>query len=112
LDICQIAPPNYAIIDGLWGLHGPGSPATGYSVELGLIIASQDAWAADVVAGEIVGFDMRRLFYFEKAERMGLGTINLEDIEIVGEELESIKYPFKLDVSLEGHRKLDEAVGR
>jgi uncharacterized protein (DUF362 family) len=112
LDICQIAPPNYAIIDGLWGLHGPGSPATGYSVELGLIIASQDAWAADTVAGEIVGFDMKRLFYFEKAERMGLGTVNLEDIEIVGEELEKIKYPFKLDVSLEGHRKLDEAVGR
>lgn len=112
LDICQVAPPNYAIIDGLWGLHGPGSPATGYSIELGLIIASQDAWAADTVAGEIVGFDMKRLFYFEKAERMKLGTVNLEDIEIVGEELESIKYPFKLDVSLEGHRKLDEAVGR
>jgi uncharacterized protein (DUF362 family) len=112
LDICQVAPPNYAVIDGLWGLHGPGSPATGYSVELGLIIASQDAWAADAVAGEIVGFDMKRLFYFEKAERMGLGTVNLENIEIVGEELESIKYPFELDVSLEGHRKLDEAVGR
>ena len=112
LDICQVAPPDYAIIDGLWGLHGPGSPATGHSVKLGIIIASKDAWAADTVAGEIVGFDMKRLFYFKKAERMGLGITNLEEIEIVGEELESIRFPFKLDVSLEAHRKLDKAVGR
>ncbi len=112
LDLCQVAPPDYAIIDGLWGLHGPGAPGTGYSVRIGVIIASKDAWAADTVAGSVVGFDMRRLFYFRKAERMGLGVTNIEDIEVVGEEVESVRVPFKLDVSLEAQRLLDETCGR
>jgi uncharacterized protein (DUF362 family) len=112
LDVCQVAPPNYAIIDGLWGLHGPGAPSTGYTVKIGVIIASEDAWAADTVAGAVVGFDMRRLFYFRKAESLGLGVTNIEDIDIVGEKIDSVKVPFKLDVSLEAQRLLDEAVGR
>lgn len=112
LDICQVAPPDYAIIDGLWGLHGPGAPGTGYSVKIGVIIASKDAWAADTVAGAVVGFDMRRLFYFRKAESMGLGVTNLENIEAVGEDIQSVRVPFKLDVSLEGQKLLDEACGR
>jgi uncharacterized protein (DUF362 family) len=112
LDICQVAPPNYAIIDGLWGLHGPGSPGTGYSVKIGVIIASRDAWAADTVAGAIVGFDMRRLFYFRKAESMGLGVTSLENIEVKGEEIESVKVPFELAVNLEAQRLLDEVAGR
>ncbi|MBS7622163.1 DUF362 domain-containing protein [Candidatus Bathyarchaeota archaeon] len=112
LDICQVAPPNYAIIDGLWGLHGPGSPGTGKSVRIGVVIASSDAWAADTVAGAVVGFDMRRLFYFRKAELMGLGVTSLDKIEVVGEDLESVKVSFELAVSLEAQRLLDEVVGR
>ncbi len=112
LDICQVAPPNYAIIDGLWGLHGPGAPGTGYSVKIGVVIASKDPWAADTVAGAIVGFDMRRLFYFRKAEIMGLGITSIDNIEVIGEDIESIKVPFKLDVSLEAKQKLDEVCHR
>jgi uncharacterized protein (DUF362 family) len=81
-------------------------------VKIGVIIASKDAWAADTVAGAVVGFDMRRLFYFRKAESMGLGVTNMEDIEIVGEKIDSVKVPFKLDVSLEAQRLLDKAIGR
>ena len=113
LDLCQVAPPDYAIIDGLWGLHGPGSPGTGYSVKIGVIIASKDAWAADTVAGQIVDFDMRRLFYFRKAEKMGLGVTSMENIEVVGEEIDSIKAPpFKVDVSLESIKLLDQVCHR
>jgi len=112
LDLCQVAPPNYAIIDGLWGLHGPGSPATGYSVKIGVVIASRDAWAADAVAGSIVGFDMNRLFYFRKAEKMGLGVTSIDDIEVVGESIESVMVPFKVDVSLEAQHLLDKCAGR
>jgi len=112
VDICQVAPPNYAIIDGLWGLHGTGAPAIGDIAKIGIIIASKDPWAADTVAGEIVGFDMRRTFYFRKAEIMGLGVTNIDDIEVVGEDIESVKVPFKLDVSLEAKKIMDEATGR
>ena len=112
LDLCQVAPPNYAIIDGLWGLHGPGSPGTGYSVKIGVIIASSDAWAADAVAGSIVGFDMNRLFYFRKAEKMGLGVTSIDNIEVVGESIGSVMVPFKVDVSLEAQHLLDECAGR
>jgi len=112
LDLCQVAPPNYAIIDGLWGLHGPGSPGTGYSVKIGVVITSRDAWAADTVAGAVVGFDMRRLFYFRKAEKMGLGITSMENIDVVGEKIESVRVPFKLDVSLESKKLLDEVCHR
>jgi hypothetical protein len=36
----------------------------------------------------------------------------MEDIEIVGEKIDSVKVPFKLDVSLEAQRLLDKAIGR
>lgn len=112
LDIWQIAPAGYAIIDGLWGLHGTGSPGTGTSSKIGVIIASKDPWAADTIAGEIVDFDMRRLFYFRKAEIMGLGVTNINDIEVVGEDIESLKVPFNLDVSLEAKKALDAVCHR
>jgi uncharacterized protein (DUF362 family) len=112
LDIWQIAPAGYAIIDGLWGLHGTGAPGTGTSSEIGVIIASKDPWAADTIAGEIVDFDMRRLFYFRKAEIMGLGVTNINDIEVVGEDIESLKVPFNLDVSLEAKKALDSVCHR
>ncbi|MGQ9543574.1 MAG: DUF362 domain-containing protein [Candidatus Bathyarchaeia archaeon] len=112
LDLCQVAPPDYAIIDGLWGLHGPGSPGTGYSVKIGVIIASRDPWAADTVAGEVVGFDMRRLHYFRKAGLMGLGVTDMDGIEVVGESVDSVKVPFKVDVSLESQQLLNEACAR
>ena len=112
LDIWQVAPPGYAIIDGLWGLHGTGAPGTGISDKIGVIIASKDPWAADTIAGEIVDFDMKRLYYFRKAETMGLGVTNIDDIEVVGEDIESIKVPFILDASLEGKKALDEVCHR
>jgi len=112
LDLCQVAPPDYAIIDGLYGLHGPGSPGTGYSVKIGVIIASRDAWAADTVAGQVVDFDMNRLHYFKKAGLMGLGVTDMNRIDVVGESIESVKVPFKVDVSLESQHLLNEACAR
>ena len=112
LDIMQVAPPKYAIIDGLWGLHGRGSPGTGISDKIGVIIASRDPWAADIVAGKIVDFDMNRLYYFKKAGIMGLGKTSINEIEVVGEDIGKIKVPFDLDVSLEAKKVLDEVCSR
>jgi len=115
LDVYQVAPPHYAIIDGLWMLHGLGSPVGGnppYTpitadvTKLGVIIASKDAIAADAVAAAVAGFDLRNVFYYRKAERLGLGTLDLNSIDIVGEPIDNVRTTIKFDFSLRAHAEM------
>jgi len=106
LDICQIAPPSYTIIDGLWGLFGTGAPVTGDEVKIGVIVAGKDPVAVDTVAADIVGFDIRNMEMYVKAEKLGIGTSDLNKISIVGDNIGDVRVKVKLDVSVESYDAL------
>lgn len=101
LDICQVGPPNYAIVDGLWGLFGCGGPLTGEEIKIGVIIAGRDPVAVDTVVAELVGFNIRNMDMYVKAEKLGIGISDLNKIDIVGEKIEDVRVKGKIDVSLE-----------
>lgn len=82
------------IIDGLIGsevdeVHG--SP-----IQMNLIIAGANMVAVDAVASSVMGIDPRRVKYLRLAEERGLGTANLDEIEVLGERIEDVMKKFKL----------------
>jgi len=52
------------------------------------------------------GFDLRKIHCYRKAEQLGIGTLELRQIKVVGEKIEDVKIPFKLDFSLKAHQEM------
>jgi len=92
LDVYAAVRPSFALIDAIVAMEGNG-PAHGDPRPLGLLIASEDAVAADAVACRIVGYPARSVRILRQAEQRGLGASDLRKIEVVGEPLESCLVP-------------------
>jgi uncharacterized protein (DUF362 family) len=58
-----------------------------------LIIAGKDPVATDATGARVMGFDPHEISHIRKANEKGLG--NIDDIQVVGEKLESVARPFK-----------------
>jgi uncharacterized protein (DUF362 family) len=65
-------PIGLAIIVGHPAMIGTG-PLGGHTIETGLVIASTDAVAADVVGARLLGFDPQAVRHLWEAGRLGLG---------------------------------------
>lgn len=86
----------FAVMDGTTLGDGAG-PRTLKPVQGDIILASPDQVAIDAVAARIMGFDpMTDLTYIRMATEQGLGTGILDEIEIIGEEIDQFKYRFRV----------------
>jgi uncharacterized protein (DUF362 family) len=56
-------------------------PIGGYPVETGLVIASTDALAADLVGAKLLGFNVQAVRHLWEAERLGLGETDTKKME-------------------------------
>ena len=59
-------------------------PLGGYAVEIGLVIASPDAVAADVVGAQLLGFHVQAVRHLWEAGRLGLGETDIEKMAFPG----------------------------
>lgn len=83
---------KFQIIDGIIGSNGfelGGSP-----VKMNLIIAGDDPVAVDRVGSAIIGRGLDNVKYLTYAEKKGLGTADLEHIEIIGKQIEDVYHKF------------------
>jgi hypothetical protein len=94
VDLLTLVKPGLAIIDGTIGQEGLG-PMQGDPVELGIIIAGKDLVAVDTVACTIMGFDPEEIPLIVAAADAGLGTSDLNNIEVVGTPMAEVKRRFK-----------------
>jgi uncharacterized protein (DUF362 family) len=62
-------------------------PLGGHAVETGLVIASTDAVAADVVGAKLLGFNLQAVRHLWEAEQLGLGEGDTDKIEFPAMEL-------------------------
>lgn len=91
VDIYSIVKPHLAVMDGVVGMEGNG-PANGTPIFTGVIMASYDCVALDIVASELIGIDPLKVPTNKAALSRGFGT---EHPEIVGIPLEEVKIRFK-----------------
>ena len=86
LNLALLAPhvmPHLAVLDGYEAMEGNG-PTGGTPVPLRVAVAGTDALAVDVLGAALMGFDAREVGYLHYCARLGLGTADLAEIEVVG----------------------------
>ncbi len=90
--LAQKLHPHLAVIDGLQGMEGNG-PVDGDPVQMDLIVAGRDVVAVDATCCRVMGFDPHKVKHVLRAHERGLGEI--DDVEMVGERVETVKRRFK-----------------
>ncbi|NVM36965.1 MAG: DUF362 domain-containing protein [Candidatus Lokiarchaeota archaeon] len=83
---------KFQIIDGIIG--SDGWELGGKPIQMDLIIAGEDPVAVDRVGSAIMGFGMDKVKYLKYGEQKGLGTANLDEIEIVGNSIDEVYHKF------------------
>ncbi len=107
-DLVAARPVHLAVIDGIYTMEGGELPnqrnAVHKAIHPGLLIAGKNCVSTDAVATALMGFDPmadRGTPPFEKcdstlrlAEHLGVGTRDLNRIEVTGASIEKVRYPF------------------
>lgn len=107
VDLNRARPIDLAIVDGIQtveGGEGPWQP-TMRAVAPGLLFAGKNAVAVDAVATAAMGFDPTADYpnapflhgdnHLNLAREKHLGTNRLEEIQVLGNNLEDVIFPFK-----------------
>ena len=80
-------PIRLAITVGHPAMLGTG-PLGGHTVETGLVIASPDPLAADVVGAKLLGFQVQAVRHLWEAGRLGVGETEIEKMDFPALSLE------------------------
>ncbi|MEM3545870.1 MAG: DUF362 domain-containing protein [Candidatus Bathyarchaeia archaeon] len=99
--IAKFIPIHLAVVDAFKAMEGDG-PVWGSEVSMGVALAGLDPVAVDSVAAYIMGFDPMNIGYIYYCHKFGLGNANIENIKIIGENIETVKRRFK------PHRSIDK----
>jgi len=96
LDLAAYASPRLSIMDAVVGMEGNG-PHSGDPRSVGMLLASSNPLALDVVAGEIMGLSKMNNPVLVEAERRGLTPVDMDQVELIGADPSSLRIPgFKL----------------
>jgi uncharacterized protein (DUF362 family) len=103
-DINSNVKTTLTVVDGILGLHGPGAPLFGNPINSNLIIAGADRVAVDSLGSEILGYNARDVHHILNSYEKGMGEIDLDKIDILGDDLEEFKFNIhqSFNTSLEG----------
>jgi uncharacterized protein (DUF362 family) len=93
IDLLAAVKPRLAVVDAIVCQEGVG-PVFGKPVQMNLVLAGKDLVAVDAVSARLIGYDPRETLLTVNAAARGLGVMNPEQIEIVGEKLENVQRRF------------------
>jgi uncharacterized protein (DUF362 family) len=93
IDLLSAVKPRLAVVDAIVCQEGVG-PVFGKPVEMNLIVAGKDLVAVDAVCARLIGYHPQDILLTVNAAARGLGTMDAEQIELVGEPLENVKRRF------------------
>jgi uncharacterized protein (DUF362 family)/Pyruvate/2-oxoacid:ferredoxin oxidoreductase delta subunit len=88
VDLNTLIKPRLYIMDGIVAMEGNG-PRSGKLKRLNVLLLSGDPIALDATACRIAYLDPEIVPTSKPGEKAGLGTYRVENIEIIGESLES-----------------------
>ncbi len=106
IDICSYVNPCLTIVDSVVGMDGDG-PTSGRPREVGLLLASGNALAVDILLAEAINVDPKAIPHIKAAVDRMLCSGSQEDFEILGETLESIRISdFVMPKSMKQNRRV------
>lgn len=92
-DLASVLKPSLTVIDGM--IAGEVHETARRPIEMNLVIASTDPVAADAVGAAVMGINPEEVEHLVLAERKGLGTLRLENIEVIGEPVVKVARRFR-----------------
>ena len=96
-DLNVTANAQYAIMDAIVGMDGPGGPGSGNPIKLNFLAASDNILALDWKCASLVGYNPHRIPNLESALKRGVWLSSEKDITTVGENESNCKCPnFKI----------------
>ena len=96
-DLASVIKPSFAVVDGI--IAGEGHEIGEDPVEMNLVMAGRDPVAVDAVGAAVMGVPPDEVKHLRYAEQLGLGTRDLNKIEVVGEPIEDVKREFRRSLS-------------
>jgi uncharacterized Fe-S center protein len=84
VDVFRLRVPDLFITDAIVGMEGNG-PASSDLIDIGLILASDNAVALDAVIATIMGCEPGRLRFLQRAKELGLGDYDLNAVNVIGD---------------------------
>lgn len=90
-DIFSFRPDAWAIIGGPLGVEGDGD----FTVRHNVLLAGGDAVAVDAIGAAVMGFQPPELGFLRVARARGLGTIDLDAIEVRGNTVAEARRTFR-----------------
>jgi uncharacterized protein (DUF362 family) len=93
LDMVRTNKLGLVVIDGSTAMEGNG-PSDGMLVPMNIIMAGTNALATDMVAANVMGFEPEDIPTFVWAHKTGMQPQSLDEIEIVGEKVSSVRQNF------------------
>lgn len=100
LEIAQARPVALTIVDAICAMEGDG-PSSGTPRQLGWLLAGANLVAVDLVVGRLAGIPAELLPVEQEARRRKLPGAHWEEIELLGEPLETAEPPFRLPGGLD-----------
>ncbi len=94
VELNRILKPDLTILDATRAMEGMG-PGSGVWVDMGLMLASKDVVALDVVACYLMGVEADEVMLLRFARQTKLGETDISKIEVVGENLDEHKRRFE-----------------
>lgn len=88
VDLNTLIKPRLYVMDGIVAMEGNG-PRSGKLKRLNVLLLSSDPIALDATACRIAHLDPEIVPISKPGEKAGLGTYHIENIELMGEALES-----------------------
>ena len=93
VDLMTAVKPKLAVVDAIICQEGIG-PIFGKPVEMNLVLAGKDLVAVDSVCARIIGYDPSETLLTVNAAARGLGVMEPDNIDVVGETLSRVKRRF------------------
>ncbi len=97
--LAKVVRNDLIVVDGVVAMEGNG-PIIGTPRELGVIVAGVNPLAVDAVCTRIMGIDPWEVGYLVRAYEMGLGELDLDAIEVVGDDWRGFACEFERPYSL------------
>jgi uncharacterized protein (DUF362 family) len=94
VDIGLTRTPDLAIVDGIVGMEGDG-PLNGTPKSLGALIMGTDPLAVDASCCRLMKLDATRVGHLVLGYDKKLGLLNENEIEQIGERIDSLAQPFE-----------------
>ncbi|HCX65338.1 MAG TPA: (Fe-S)-binding protein, partial [Eubacteriaceae bacterium] len=91
LDLNTLLQTDFAILDGIVAMEGNG-PKSGDAKELNALVMGENLAAVDTVALSLIGYDdATELPQYQVVKESGWGPYALEQIDVLGERVESLQ---------------------